>query len=55
MTRCNIRRLAVIDGDRMVVIITDWIYLQYHLVSTDILESLIELHRDESNFVENQG
>ena len=55
MTRCNIRRLAVIDGDRMVGIITDRDLLAISPGLNTILESLIELHRDESNFEEETG
>lgn len=55
MTRCNIRRLAVIDGDRIVGIITDRDILTVSPGLNTILESLIELHRDESNFVEESG
>lgn len=55
MTRCNIRRLAVIDGDRMVGIITDRDILTISPGLNTILESLIELHRDESNFEEEPG
>lgn len=55
MTRCNIRRLAVIDGDRMVGIITDRDILTISPGLNTILESLIELHRDEDNFVEESG
>ncbi|AGB50562.1 putative signal-transduction protein containing cAMP-binding and CBS domains [Methanomethylovorans hollandica DSM 15978] len=55
MTRCNIRRLAVIDGDRIVGIITDRDILIVSPGLNTILESLIELHRDENNFVEESG
>ncbi|MCC7575717.1 MAG: CBS domain-containing protein [Methanomethylovorans sp.] len=55
MTRCNIRRLAVIDGGRMVGIITDRDILTISPGLNTILESLIELHRDEDNFVEESG
>lgn len=55
MTRCNIRRLAVIDGDRMVGIITDRDILTISPGLNTILENLIELHRDESDFEEETG
>ncbi len=55
MTRCNIRRLAVIDGDRIVGIITDRDILIVSPGLNTILESLIELHRDEDNFAEESG
>ncbi|MBC7085077.1 MAG: CBS domain-containing protein [Methanomethylovorans sp.] len=55
MTRCNIRRLAVIDGDKIVGIITDRDMLAISPSLNTILESLIELHRDESNFEDESG
>lgn len=57
MTRCNIRRLVVIDGDRMVGIITDRDILSISPGLNIILENLIELHRDESesDFEEETG
>ncbi|MGB3908516.1 MAG: CBS domain-containing protein [Methanomethylovorans sp.] len=55
MTRCNIRRLAVKDGDKIVAIITDRDILTISPSLNTILESLIELHRDENSFVDESG
>jgi predicted transcriptional regulator len=50
MTRCNIRKLAVLDGDKMVGILTDQDILAVSPSLNTILKNLIELHQDENNF-----